>query len=380
MVASNISIRVDKDGALPSVAHNIRILLVDHDTNSRLFLTSQFEQQLYQVTPAESADVALSLFQAWKNYYNIVIASLHMPDMEIFKFVHELHQHNKNIPVILMAEDLTTDAAREALGCGVCYLLSKPISHQDIATLWHHIYRITGEMPSSTDTTDIDIEKYGFSDGAARNQKQGNSKRKLITAEIENARGSWKNQIAENLNSSNDTEEEDGCNSKKSRMTWTYSLHQKFLVAVNILGEQRAHPQSILRMLNEPGLTLRQISSLLQKYRDRRRHSVNQQKTLDEASGVPQNNQEGTCATGDVIRASANLSNGLQAGNQESAGDFGMGMCGLGYAGNPTEMNNANSGEGTSSTNKEFEVMSIEDSVKQVIQEFEAAVVNSWPD
>ncbi|KAK1380841.1 hypothetical protein POM88_027585 [Heracleum sosnowskyi] len=353
MVASNISIRVDKDGALPSVAHNIRILLVDHDTNSRLFLTSQFEQQLYQVTPAESADVALSLFQAWKNYYNIVIASLHMPDMEIFKFVHELHQHNKNIPVILMAEDLTTDAAREALG-------------------W--------EMPSSTDTTDIDIEKYGFSDGAARNQKQGNSKRKLITAEIENARGSWKNQIAENLNSSNDTEEEDGCNSKKSRMTWTYSLHQKFLVAVNILGEQRAHPQSILRMLNEPGLTLRQISSLLQKYRDRRRHSVNQQKTLDEASGVPQNNQEGTCATGDVIRASANLSNGLQAGNQESAGDFGMGMCGLGYAGNPTEMNNANSGEGTSSTNKEFEVMSIEDSVKQVIQEFEAAVVNSWPD
>lgn len=137
-----------------------------------------------------------------------------------------------------MAENVTTDLAREALGCGVCYLFSKPLSHRDIAILWHHISRVTGKMPSSTDTTYTDIEKYGFCHGAERNQEQRNSKRKVVTTEIENTKRR-KNQIADNLNSSNDSEEEDGCNYKKSRMTWTNSLHhQKLLRAVDILGEQ----------------------------------------------------------------------------------------------------------------------------------------------
>lgn len=62
---------------------------------------------LLSVTTTESADVALSLFRAHENHYNLVIANLCMPEMKFSKFVQELHQQQKNIPVICKLQQLT---------------------------------------------------------------------------------------------------------------------------------------------------------------------------------------------------------------------------------------------------------------------------------
>ena len=46
------------------------------------------------------------------------------------------------------------------------------------------------------------------------------------------------NHIAKDSNFSNDSEEDDGQNSKNPSITWTSYLHEKFLQAINILGKQ----------------------------------------------------------------------------------------------------------------------------------------------
>ncbi|KAK4841430.1 hypothetical protein QYF36_004295 [Acer negundo] len=48
---------------------------------------------------------------------------------------------------------------------------------------------------------------------------------------------------------------------------WTPELHNKFVAAISALGDKKARPKKILRWMNVPDLTMRQVASHLQKYK-----------------------------------------------------------------------------------------------------------------
>lgn len=74
------------------------------------------------------------------------------------------------------------------------------------------------------------------------------------------------------------------------------------------------------------------------------------------------------------VPSSGKLSNGFQAPNREGISYFGMGMCDLGNAGNPTNMNNDNIGEATSA-NKEFNRI-MDEYINEVIPEYKVSIAN----
>ncbi|KAL6969898.1 hypothetical protein U1Q18_029612, partial [Sarracenia purpurea var. burkii] len=55
---------------------------------------------------------------------------------------------------------------------------------------------------------------------------------------------------------------------KRLRMKWTPALHIKFMEAISALGDRKAHPKSVLRIMNEPNLTVRHVASHLQVFKD----------------------------------------------------------------------------------------------------------------
>ncbi|GKV47306.1 hypothetical protein SLEP1_g54218 [Rubroshorea leprosula] len=56
---------------------------------------------------------------------------------------------------------------------------------------------------------------------------------------------------------------------KKPRFVWTEELHLKFTAAIDAIGDKYVGPKAILKMMNEPNLTQRQVASHLQKYKAR---------------------------------------------------------------------------------------------------------------
>ncbi|XP_047979460.1 two-component response regulator ARR14-like [Salvia hispanica] len=53
----------------------------------------------------------------------------------------------------------------------------------------------------------------------------------------------------------------------KPRLTWTKEMHQKFLDAIEILGNGNAVPKKIVEVMGVPRLSRENVASHLQKYR-----------------------------------------------------------------------------------------------------------------
>ncbi|XP_074374690.1 two-component response regulator ARR12-like [Apium graveolens] len=262
------SASVENNEAISCVAQFVNILLVDHDTTSLMSVASQLEHQLYKVTSTESAAVALSLFQEQIYYYDIVIADIGMPEMEISEFLEKLHAHRMTIPVILIVEESTMHSVMENLSERVCYCFPKPPTHCDISNVWTHVCRVTGNMPSSSEKTkNIDIDRDYNPSSALVNQNQKN----LKMNNDKNTLKRKKNQIEETSNASSD-------NSKNPRLSWNHNLHQKFMQALRVLGEHGAKPKAILNLMNEPNLTTRHVKSHLQNYKNNKDQFLNLEK------------------------------------------------------------------------------------------------------
>ncbi|KAG0465195.1 hypothetical protein HPP92_019359 [Vanilla planifolia] len=59
----------------------------------------------------------------------------------------------------------------------------------------------------------------------------------------------------------------DGRAVKRPRLVWTPQLHRRFVEVVTHLGEKRAVPKTIMKLMNVGGLTRENVASHLQKYR-----------------------------------------------------------------------------------------------------------------
>ncbi|XP_008467176.1 uncharacterized protein LOC103504590 isoform X3 [Cucumis melo] len=269
--------------SLPSFAKNLHVLLVDHDPFSLKHLASLLEQQSYNVTTTQLASIALSMIQEK-----------------------------------VMSSGMNLSVATKALAEGACYFLQKPISKGDLKYMWQHVYRWNRNITKQTykanciETAKPRKESVGiqitdavvlsrsaaavsYNNNCCINYKPMKNKEKDKSEQIvshDSLVGSFfgGKRLSADIEGLNlekrvkyyseptkfgfsrideDHERRKECyiaSDSRTRVVWNAERRRKFTDALNKLGD-KSRPKLILKMMNEPCLTLRQVANHLQKYK-----------------------------------------------------------------------------------------------------------------
>ncbi|KAL1210392.1 Two-component response regulator ARR10 [Cardamine amara subsp. amara] len=219
----------------------MRVLAVDDDQTCLRILQNLLHRCQYHVTTTNQAQTALELLRDNKNKFDLVISDVDMPDMDGFKLL-ELVGLEMDLPVIMLSAHSDHKYVMKGVKHGACDYLLKPVRIEELKNIWQHVVRKSKLKKNKSSVS------YGF-----ENEGKANRKRKdQFEEEEEEERGN---------------ENDDPTAQKKPRVLWTRELHNKFLVAVDHLGVEKAVPKKILDLMNVDKLTRENVASHLQKFR-----------------------------------------------------------------------------------------------------------------
>ena len=111
-----------------------RILVVDDDKNTRLFLKAVLENANYTVFTATDGLDALSLMD--KEHIDLVVLDVMMPNMDGYELTRTLRENQNNLPILMIsAKQLPSDKHKGFLA-GTDDYITKPIDDEEM------LYRI----------------------------------------------------------------------------------------------------------------------------------------------------------------------------------------------------------------------------------------------
>ena len=107
-----------------------RILVVDDDKNTRLFLGGVLEGAGYTVFMAKNGEDALLLMD--REHIDLVVLDVMMPKMDGYEFTRTLRESNNNLPILMVsAKQLPTDK-HKAFEVGTDDYITKPIDDEEM--------------------------------------------------------------------------------------------------------------------------------------------------------------------------------------------------------------------------------------------------------
>ena len=107
-----------------------RILVVDDDKNTRLFLSGVLEGAGYTVFTAANGEDALLLMD--REHVDLAVLDIMMPKMDGYEFTRILRESNNNLPILMVsAKQLPTDK-HKAFEVGTDDYITKPIDDEEM--------------------------------------------------------------------------------------------------------------------------------------------------------------------------------------------------------------------------------------------------------
>ncbi|KAL3618206.1 hypothetical protein CASFOL_038527 [Castilleja foliolosa] len=262
-----------------TMVHEIHVLLVDHDSDGLFHTAKLLEICQYRVTLVELASAALSMLTSGKSKFDVIIANLNSPDLHGFKLLQL--SVSMGLPTVVTSSDDNPYMAMRALESGAFLYVKKPITMDMLKCLWQHVVR---------EKIKVIRERENL---VAPNNHGPRVDHQETPSNLESMMNNEKSK-KKNRGSGGDTEEYGYANNRannnvKRKMCteWTQELHEKFLDAVEELGEGRCFPKDILDLMNVPGLTRMQVASHLQKCRNANWRSPLERKTQQALPPVP---------------------------------------------------------------------------------------------
>ncbi|EEC77058.1 hypothetical protein OsI_15444 [Oryza sativa Indica Group] len=225
----------------------------------------------FSVTVFTSPIKALDFLQNHAEGVDLVLADVHMEEMNGFDFLKVARELHKSIQVIMMSTETTMYTMKRCVKLGAQFLVNKPLDAGTIKNLWQYV-----------DLKVLRMEKI-------KDLLQGIGDESTCANET--------NSLAENPK--NDTK-------KKYYLMWTPHLQKKFLHALQILGKD-ASPKNIKKIMGVDNIDCRQIAAHLQKHRLRLTKDLKKASFTTDTSKDESNSRIGPAESHHVCRNASTL-------------------------------------------------------------------------
>ena len=107
-----------------------RVLVVDDDKNTRFFIKEALELENYKVFCAKDGVEALEIYD--KEYIDLVILDIMMPNLDGYELTKELRSVNKEILILMISAKQLSEDRKKGFKLGIDDYISKPIDVEEL--------------------------------------------------------------------------------------------------------------------------------------------------------------------------------------------------------------------------------------------------------
>ena len=92
-------------------------------------------------------------------WVDVILSDIHMPEMDGFELLKEVHQHNvfKNIPVIMISTEGSLERVNEAYTLGAKGFIKKPFLPEELKRILHEVIGVGDEGEYQADGDEGDF-------------------------------------------------------------------------------------------------------------------------------------------------------------------------------------------------------------------------------
>ena len=128
----------------------LRILVVDDDDNTRMFLRAVLENNGYTVSTASNGKRALDVMD--KEHIDLVVLDIMMPEMDGYEFTKIVRESQNNLPILMVSAKQLPSDKHKGFIVGTDDYITKPIDDEEM------LYRIKALLRRAKIATEHRIE------------------------------------------------------------------------------------------------------------------------------------------------------------------------------------------------------------------------------
>ena len=140
---------------------DVKILLVEDDTNLGYVIKDQLTSKGYAVDLCIDGEIALKTYKTDK--FDLCILDVMMPKLDGFSLAKSIRVLNKNIPILFLSARSMTEDRIEGFKVGGDDYLTKPFSMEELQLRINSLLRRSNTTPSDTENELVQIGEYYFS-------------------------------------------------------------------------------------------------------------------------------------------------------------------------------------------------------------------------
>ncbi|KAK4719120.1 hypothetical protein R3W88_017458 [Solanum pinnatisectum] len=270
-----------------AMTEGLHVMLVDHDEQNAAEMVDLLEFYGYKVTIVGTYSEAVSMLFKGKKNIDMIIISVHSPNLDSFKFLAQAVVLDKIL--LFVSDEYNELLAKKALKEGAYLFVKSPLNEKIVKYLWQFILikkiqkdevRKESEDEYQMNVDDIDKDNivgdneklFGEKNNVPDIEEQSDNIHEAENNIVSN--GECKLRRKSGKKNSKKTNEGESQNTtinkvvrRKNCTKWTADLHAKFMKSLELLGEGRCYPKQIVEVMNVHGLTRMQVASHLQKCR-----------------------------------------------------------------------------------------------------------------